>query len=306
MGGSRMQNQNNRAWRTSGAGNLHRMDEERERNFAMKSPFRKLIVLSNLVVLLAVLSLRGAERPVAQKIEGDAATFAAGDSVSQPDPAEAAAKGSELFQELVARNDDRTRRLESYTGIRQYELRNDKDQLSARTVVRVEFRAPDTKTFETVSEEGSKWIRRFVFKGLIDSEAEAAGGREHRDSSITPHNYAFRYLGEQDLEGEHCYVVYATPKRTDKYLFEGQVWIDSQDFAVSKIAGHPAKNPSFWIKRVDWVRRYGKIGDFWLPVKDETLTDVRIFGKKKLIIDYKDYVVNQPVSSRDTARPGAN
>lgn len=206
--------------------------------------------------------------------------------------AAAEARGNELFSKLVERNDERARRLEHYTGTREYELRNDKDQLAAREVVRVEFNAPDSKNFQTVSEDGSKWIRKFVFHGLISSESEAASGREHRDSSITPLNYSFRYLGEQELDGKPCYVVYAVPKRVDKYLFEGTVWIDSRDFAVAKIDGHPAKNPSVWIKRVNWVRRYGRVGDFWLPVKDETYTDIRIFGRKKLTISYQDYVVN--------------
>ena len=43
----------------------------------------------------------------------------------------------------------------------------------------------------------------------------------------------------------HCYVPRATPKRVDKYLFPGKVWIDSQDLAVVRIEGHPAANLSF-------------------------------------------------------------
>lgn len=220
------------------------------------------------------------------------------DHSDQP-PATAAStsKGEELFTKLVENNDRRTRELQQYSGTRRYEVSNDNGKMLARSVVRVEFRAPDTKKFETVSEEGSGFVRRMVFKGLIKSEEEAAAGREHRDSSITPHNYTFRYLGEEDLDGYHCHVVYAIPARKDKYLFEGLVWIDSQDFAVVKIAGHPAKNPSFWIKRVDWTRRYGKVGGFWLPVRDESVTDVRIFGKKKLTIEYQDYVVNHAASA---------
>ena len=231
----------------------------------------------------------------------DGTPTVAGLAAPPTDAAAAEARGNELFSKLVERNDDRTRRLERFTGTREYELRNDKDQLSAREVVRVEFHAPDSKSFQTVSEQGSKWIRKFVFQGLIASESEASSGREHRDSSITPLNYSFRYLGEQELEGQHCYVVYALPKRVDKYLFEGTVWIDSRDFAVAKIDGHPAKNPSFWIKRVNWVRRYGRVGDFWLPQKDVTYTDVKIFGRKKLIISYEDYVVNPAQTVRKQA-----
>jgi hypothetical protein len=51
------------------------------------------------------------------------------------------------------------------------------------------------------------------------------------------------------------------PKRPDKYLFEGKVWIDSQDYAIVRIAGHPAKKLSFWIERADFVRQYQKSMD---------------------------------------------
>ncbi len=267
----------------------------------LHGPMSKTLVcrIAVLAVLPLMVTSPGAARSPTN--EGDAVPPVPVFAAPPVDAAAAEARGNEIFTKLVEHNDGRTRRLERYTGTREYELRNDKDQLSAREVVRVEFRAPDSKNFETVSEEGSTWIRRFVFRGLIDSESEAASGREHRDSSITPYNYSFRYLGEQDLDGQPCYVVYATPKRVDKYLFEGTVWIDAHDFAVARIDGHPAKSPSFWIKRVNWVRNYGRVGDFWLPMQDETYTEVKIFGKKKLIIRYNDYVVNPTVTERDKA-----
>jgi hypothetical protein len=170
---------------------------------------------------------------------------------------------------------------------------NDKGKVHAKTVVLAQYQAPGSKTFVTISEEGSRIVRRHVFKGLMDSETETAAGRSHRDSSIGPANYAFDLLGEEDLDGYHCFVVEATPRRKDKYLFEGKIWIDTQYFAIVKIAGRPAKNPSFWITRVDFVRRYQKIGEFWLPLEDESVTHVRIYGKKILTIHHGDYRVNQ-------------
>ena len=56
--------------------------------------------------------------------------------------------------------------------------------------------------------------------------------------------------------------------------------------------GHPAKKLSFWIERTDFVRQYQKIEGFWLPQKDQTLVQVRLYGKKVLTIDHRDYVVN--------------
>ena len=79
------------------------------------------------------------------------------------------------------------------------------------------------------------------------------------------------------------------PLRKDKYLFEGNVWVDATDFAIVKIEGRPAKNPSFWIKQVAFVRRYQKIGDFWVPLQDVSVSEVRIVGKGTLTINHHDY-----------------
>ena len=89
----------------------------------------------------------------------------------------------------------------------------------------------------------------------------------------------------------HCIVARAIPKRSDKYLFEGKVWIDTHDYAVVRIAGHPAKKLSFWIEQADFVREYQKIDGFWLSKKDETFVKVRMYGQKVLTIDHSNYSV---------------
>lgn len=109
--------------------------------------------------------------------------------------------------------------------------------------------------------------------------------------AITPANYTLELLGEQQVGPYRCILARATPKRKDKYLFEGKVWIDMEDFAVVRITGHPAKKLSFWIERVEFVRKYQKIGGFWLPQKDETRVQVRMYGQKVLTIDHQNYVL---------------
>ena len=91
------------------------------------------------------------------------------------------------------------------------------------------------------------------------------------------------------MEGYKCYVVQASPKRRDKYLFEGRIWIEEKEFAVVKIVGRPAKRPSFWIKSADFTRHYQKIGGTWLPLRDQTVSQVRLFGENVLTIDHADY-----------------
>jgi hypothetical protein len=61
---------------------------------------------------------------------------------------------------------------------------------------------------------------------------------------------------------------------------------------VVRIEGHPARKLSFWIQRADFVRQYQKINGFWLPQKDQTFVQVRLYGKKVLNIEHQNYVVN--------------
>lgn len=200
--------------------------------------------------------------------------------------------GDDVIAKLLDHNKLQNAALQRYSELRKYEVRDTKGKLAAQSVVRVDYRAPSARTFQKDSEKGSRLVRRLVFNRLISAETETGAGREHHDSAITTANYRFTLLGEEDLGAYHCFVVEAAPKRREKYLFDGKIWIDAQDFAVVRIAGHPAKSLSFWIRRVDFVRQYQKIGGFWLPYRDETFVDVRFYGKRIFTIDHQRYSIN--------------
>lgn len=206
-------------------------------------------------------------------------------------PATTGLTGDMVVAKLLEHNRQREARLQQYSVPSTYRVKNDKGKVSAEAKVVLHYRAPDTKEFKIVSERGSGLIRSRVFKPLMDIEVETAAGRNRYDSSITPNNYNFKLLGEEDVNGSHCFVVQASAKRADKYLFNGKVWIHAAEFALVQIAGQPAKPPSVWIKHVEFVRRYQKLKEFWLPLKNESVTQVRIFGKNILTIDYDQYEI---------------
>jgi hypothetical protein len=201
-----------------------------------------------------------------------------------------------IFDELLAHNALRSATLQDYIAIRTYRVVDLKGKVHAEEVGSMEYRAPDKKTFVVTSERGSLLVRRLALNPLIASEIETAAGKQHHDSAISPANYTLQPLGEQQVGPYQCFVALAIPKRKDKYLFEGKVWIDVDDYAVVRIEGHPAKKLSFWIDRADFVRQYQKIGSFWLPQRDMTLVQVRLYGKKALTIDHHHYSVNRSVA----------
>jgi hypothetical protein len=199
---------------------------------------------------------------------------------------------SRVLAELAAHNEERRTALHDYNVLRTYQVVDLKGKVHAEEIGRMDFFSPDKKTFTLASESGSRVVRHMALNPLISSEVEAAAGKEHRDSAISTDNYSLNLLGEQQLGPYRCFVAEAIPKRKDKYLFEGRVWIDVNDYSVVRIEGQPAKKLSFWIQRADFVRQYQKIDGFWLPQKDQTLVQVRLYGTKVLTIDHRDYVVN--------------
>jgi len=257
-------------------------------------------------VLLAVVAVwSGMPAAAAPQRTFDAKAYRApetGPLAAMPASTTGVVSGDAILQELVSHNEWRQSRLQGYSEKRIYRVVNEHGAVSAEEDVSVKFEAPDIKRYTVTAEHGSSVIRRLVFQRLLDSEVETAGGRLRRESAITPANYRFQFLGEDQLDGRPCYVVEATPTRKAKYLFEGKVWIDSEDFAVAKIEGQPANNPSWWTRKIHFVRRYEKVGDFWLPLSDESVNEVRIFGVYILSIEHQDYEVtteNQKAEGRN-------
>ena len=199
---------------------------------------------------------------------------------------------ADFCSRLIERHHWQEARLDRLSVVRTYKVKNDKDQTLAEEVVVMEYRAPKTKTFTATSGKGSGFIRRHVFQRLMQTEAKRARANKDPDSLITLENYTLEIIGKDRIGSSHCSVVHAIPKRKETDLFEGKIWIDEQDFAIVKITGRLAKSPSFWIKRVDFVRNYQKIDGFWLLSREEAVSVVRIYGKEALTIDYQDYTVN--------------
>jgi Outer membrane lipoprotein-sorting protein len=206
------------------------------------------------------------------------------------DPAPGSAlRAQEIFDRVTQMNDARTARLVSYVSRRRYSVFEPGHHMDAELVASMVFVAPSTKTFTTVSENGVGWIHKRVFRRLMDAEQEAATGADHVNSAISPANYDVQLVGHDSYQGRDCYVLALLPKRHDKYLLKGKAWIDADDYALAKLEGEPVQSPSFWVVRAPFVRTYQRIDGFWLPLQDETHTQIRFIGEYVLRIVYGDY-----------------
>src|SRR5215469_6499314 len=217
-----------------------------------------------------------------------------------------ALSGEEVISRMIENNQMRTERLSGYSAIRKYEIQNSDGKVSAQAVVQEIYRAPGTKTFSKISEQGSAVVRHLVFDRLLQTEEDNSLNQERGYGTISPANYRFTLLGTADLEGRACYVFRATPIRPDRYSFDGKIWVDAQDFGIARISGQPAKKPSFWIKHAEFLRIYQRIGGFWLPLRDETTVEMKANGTKLFRIEHQEYRIQVAGSPQTVAMDGGN
>src|SRR5271155_1081625 len=222
----------------------------------------------------------------------------------------ASPSAEQIAQKLQERNAERAAALNQFNGTRVYRMQyrgitGDRD---AEMVVNVTYRAPDAKEFSVVSQSGSKFVIDHVFKKLLEGEQEAANEENRRNSALTNENYEFTLAGYETTPEGAEYVLNLLPKTKNKFLYRGKIWVDAKDFAVVRIEGEPAKNPSWWIKKTEVKHRYVKVNDFWLPAENHTESVIRLGGRAILSIEYKDYRITKaaPLRGSEDAREDSN
>ena len=212
-----------------------------------------------------------------------------------------------VVAKMVARNAERAKQLAGYRGMRRYVLENDHLHKHAEMLVRVEGDADETKHFEVVREEGWRAAQKHVLHKMLESEAQASIPDIHLTTQLSVDNYGLSMVGTALVDERMAYVIDVVPRRRDEHLFEGRVWIDAQDYALARIEGRPAKNPSFWTRSVRFIHVYQKSGSFWFPLSTESVAEARIFGKTSITINYFDYAPNssRPSETASAAPLGA-
>ena len=200
----------------------------------------------------------------------------------------------EVMRRVAQMNEQRANALETYSSIRTYHLEcHCLSHKKADMVVRAEYEAPNKKVFTIVSESGSGTVRSRVFKKLLEAEQESMREENQQRSAVTPENYAFELSDYQKSDTDEFYVLEAKPRTKNKFLIRGRIWVDAKDFAITRVEGEPAVNPSWWTVKTDFKRNYQKVGSFWLPTSNESVTKVRIFGSAVLTINYGHYHITQ-------------
>jgi len=131
-----------------------------------------------------------------------------------------------------------------------------------------------------------------VFGKLLDAEVQASRNPEADPTRIVPENYDFKLLGTQELNGRECYLVELKAKKKAKYLLNGKMWVDREDYAVVRLEGRPSANITFWVGKPYIEQNFAKYGGYWLASSNHSVSDSRLLGRTDLTIHYRNYEVN--------------
>ena len=196
---------------------------------------------------------------------------------------------TEIVDHMVQADNERLAALGEYSGVRHYRFENKKSGKTAEMTVRMYCGGDGVKKFEVVSETGSGFVRHHIIGKMIEAEEESSRKGDRKESRIIPENYDFLLVGTEMSDGRESYVLEIAPKKPTKFTIRGRIWVDAGDFAITRIQGEPAKNPSFWIRSAQVEQRYGRTGQFWLPSLNHSVAQARIFGATEVVIEYSDY-----------------
>jgi outer membrane lipoprotein-sorting protein len=221
-------------------------------------------------------------------------------SIVAADGPEPPPTAQEIVTRMAAHDLARQASIEGYAGMRRYILENQKFHKRAEMLVQVQGDRDGTKHFEVVSEDGWKAAHKHVLHKMLESEAETSRPDMRAGTRLIPENYDFAFIGTELVAGRATYVLEIRPKRSEKYLFQGRIWVDAEDYALARAEGKPANKPSFWTKSIQFVQIYQRCGPVWFPLSTQSVTEAHLFGTTDVSIEYFEYAPKMPSSSNSS------
>jgi hypothetical protein len=166
----------------------------------------------------------------------------------------------------------------------------------------VAFVPPDSKKY-TIQQTNGSGLGGMIVRRMLANEAEVT--KDYASTDFSPDNYGFRFIREEDVSGQRCYVLELLPRRKDIHLLRGNVWVDANTYLPRRFEGELAKAPSWWVRDVRVAFVYGKVGGMWLQTASEASANVRILGRSTMVSQDVRYKLNEVIITASVL-PGGN
>lgn len=178
-------------------------------------------------------------------------------------------------------------RAENRTHLRPYRLTRDyrlfgkeRTTTKAEVIADITFVPPDAKQY-AIQEASGTGMGEKIVRQMLEHETEIV--KDYGSTDITTANYDFRFVREEELSGQRCFVLELLPRRKDKTLLRGHIWVDATTYLLHRTEGEPAKAPSWWLRDARIVLVYGEVGGMWLQTASESSANVRFLGPHTMV-----------------------
>ena len=187
----------------------------------------------------------------------------------------------------------------AFTVKRGYLLLDKKEQPKAQVVANITVLPPNNKQYSIESSSGGMGEK--VLRDVLNKETEPP--KDAQKKEISPDNYNFQLLGEETLEGRRCYLLALNPKREEKDLLKGKLWVDSASYNIVRLEGSPVKTPSWWIHDLYILMNFTEVDGMWLRTFTHAVANVRFKGKYVMESRDLEYSPVRQTASRRHSNP---
>jgi hypothetical protein len=191
-----------------------------------------------------------------------------------------------VVQRFLSRADEPLTR---YRALRRLEARNDRFKLQGWLEAWTELTPDGRFHYQIVREGGSDYIRNKVLRPVLENEEKLFATRDASRSAMTTANYELR--GTEAAEPGLVKLL-VKPKRREISLIDGAAVVTEDEADLVRVEGRLAKNPSFWTRRVDVIRRYERLSGVRVPTRLDSVAQIRFAGKSTFSMTFEYEMVN--------------
>ena len=210
-------------------------------------------------------------------------------------------KAETIITRMAQARAENRARFRPYIVTRDYKLfGKDESKAKSEVIADVAFVPPDSKKY-AIQESSGSGLGQVLVRRMLTNEAEVT--RDYASTDLSADNYDFRFIREADLSGRRCYVLELLPRRIERHLLHGNIWVDANTYLLRRFEGELAKTPSWWVRDVSVRFVYGDVGGMWLQTATEAAADVRILGRTTMVsrdVKYKIAEIVATASSVET------
>ncbi|BDC52986.1 hypothetical protein F183_A53010 [Bryobacterales bacterium F-183] len=142
-------------------------------------------------------------------------------------------------------------------------------------------------TWDKLRWSGDNTIKKDVIARYIQAEQETIS--DPSKLAINQKNYKFKYKGLEDKDGKRVHVFQLQPRKKAVGLFKGELWVDPDTALPLREAGQFVKNPSIFLKKVEFVREYELVNGQAIPKHVESKINTRVWGSAEVSINYRNF-----------------